>query len=283
MPIAHQREVSEQQRSFPELPDWLRSLAPAADGEEAVLLASAWNQYHKDLCQRVERFVGDACRGVGCRVAEVSGGKCGPATFFLDPALTTLTIQDRLETGLLRKRHFWLADLRNLLVCADSELARRVHRNLSPYAVPDEAKLACLILLDGAALPVALVLPSSEAREDFLDCMAVLIIAHRQRHEASQEKLPAWLPQPGVAGLRPPNGSLRSGHLMGPLASWLGSCAPALPTPVPEAPAPAPLRRRNSEGSPRGGGVKVSAKSRSRARSNSESRSSSLPQGLSKE
>eukprot|EP00439_Symbiodinium_sp_Y106_P029699 s2764_g3.t1 len=236
MSIGKAKQASEDVKIFPELPEWLHQIAPMAEGEEALLLASAWSQYHEELTQRVRRFVDSALRGVACRVAEVAGpgSKCAGATFFLDPGLTTLTLQDRLENGVLRKRHFWLADLRNLLVCADSELARRTHRTLSPYAVPEEALLACLVLLDGAAAPAAVVLPSAEAREEFLDCLGVLIAAHRQRQEPVAEQLPVWLPQPEAAGLRPPNFSLRSGHLSGALAAWLGSCAPLPPLQPPE-------------------------------------------------
>lgn len=60
--------------------------------------------------------------------------------------------------------------------------------------MPEEAELACLVLVDGAAKMLPLLLRSSEvrgtwwswlgqAREDFLDCMAVLISSHRLRLE----------------------------------------------------------------------------------------------------
>ncbi|OLQ04727.1 hypothetical protein AK812_SmicGene12165 [Symbiodinium microadriaticum] len=224
MSINKVKQAPEDAKIFPELPEWLHQIAPTAEGEEALLLASAWSQYHEELSQRVRRFVDSALRGVACRVAEVAG----------------------LENGVLRKRHFWLADLRNLLVCADSELARRTHKTLSPY----EPRLHLYL----------------EAREEFLDCLGVLIAAHRQRQETMAEQLPVWLPQPEAAGLRPPNFSLRSGHLSGALAAWLGSCAPVPPLQPPEVSA-APPRRRHSEDAAIG--AKASAKSRIRTRSQS--------------
>eukprot|EP00913_Durusdinium_trenchii_P030251 g28341.t1 len=136
----------------------MKALSPAFDSE-ALLMLSAWEQYREETLRL-----------------------CAGATATLDPNLTTLTISDCPDSG-GRQRYFWLADIRNLWLCSDSELARRAHQALAPFAVAEEAELACLVLLDGARWPLPLLLRSSEAREDFLDCMSVLIAAHRQRLE----------------------------------------------------------------------------------------------------
>ncbi|CAJ1331761.1 unnamed protein product [Effrenium voratum] len=215
------RQDTVSRKSMPQMPEWMKQMAPGVDGEEALQVVSAWEQFKEDLTRRTKAFVESAASGLPCRVAEP--GHCAAAVAALDFECTTLTVT-RVEEGDQRApRVFRLADLRNLWLCSDSELARRAHCALSPFALAEEAELACLVLLDGSAKPLALVLRSSEAREDFLDCMAVLIAA--QRREDAEP--PAWLPKPDPAGLRPYGCSLRSCHLTGPLGAWLASCAPA--------------------------------------------------------
>jgi len=241
-------------RAPPEIPDWMKALTPAFDSSEALLLLSAWEQFREDLKRRTQNFVDTVLVGLPCRV--VNGpGKCIQAKATLDLHLTTLTVSD---CELNQQRCFWLADIRNLWLCSDSELARRAHQALAPFAVAEEAELACLVLLDGASQPLPLLLRSSEAREDFLDCMSVLIAAHRQRLEKDKPPppQPAWLPKPDLAGLRQYGCSLRSSHLAGALSIWLATCAPgnqgaAQSHVAPESP---------------GKGFKASAKSKSRAK-----------------
>lgn len=229
-------------------------------------MLSAWEQYREELTRRTRHFVELVLSGLQCRV--INGpGLCAGATATLDPNLTTLTISDCPDSG-GRQRYFWLADIRNLWLCSDSELARRAHQALAPFAVAEEAELACLVLLDGARWPLPLLLRSSEAREDFLDCMSVLIAAHRQRLE--KDKPPpqhAWLPKPDLTGLRPQGCSLRSCHLAGPLSAWLATCAPS---PGACAAQSHTLAGQSAPESP-GKGFKASAKSKPRARSGSVS------------
>jgi len=245
----------------------MKALTPAFDSSEALLLLSAWEQFREDLKRRTQNFVDTVLVGLPCRV--VNGpGKCIQAKATLDLHLTTLTVSD---CELNQQRCFWLADIRNLWLCSDSELARRAHQALAPFAVAEEAELACLVLLDGASQPLPLLLRSSEAREDFLDCMSVLIAAHRQRLEKDKPPppQPAWLPKPDLAGLRQYGCSLRSSHLAGALSIWLATCAPgnqgaAQSHVAPESP---------------GKGFKASAKSKSRARAASAASISIQPSG----
>lgn len=239
----------------PDVPEWMKVLSPAFDSNQAILMLSAWEQFHEDLKRRTKHFVETMVAGLPCRV--VNGpGKCTTAKATLDLLFTTLTISD-CESA-LQQRCFWLADIRNLWLCSDSELARRAHQALAPFAVAEEAELACLVLLDGASQPLPLLLRSSEAREDFLDCMSVLIAAHRQRLEKDKAALPqpSWLPKPDLAGLRQYGCSLRSCHLAGPLGAWLATCAPLGPVQAQSYATPeSPCK-----------GFKASAKSKSRAR-----------------
>lgn len=240
----------------PDVPEWMKALSPAFDSSQAILMLSAWEQFHEDLKRRTKHFVETMVAGLPCRV--VNGpGKCTTAKATLDLLFTTLTISD-CESA-LQQRCFWLADTRNLWLCSDSELARRAHQALAPFAVAEEAELACLVLLDGASQPLPLLLRSSEAREDFLDCMSVLIAAHRQRLEKDKAGFPqpSWLPKPDLAGLRQYGCSLRSCHLAGPLGAWLATCAP-LGQPVQAQSYAAPESPCK--------GFKASAKSKSRAR-----------------
>lgn len=124
------------------------------------------------------------------------------------------------ESGRHTVRECQIADMRNIWVCSDSELARRAHGALRHGT--EDADLACLMLIDAPSGPIALVERSSEAREEFLDCMAVLIAAQRLRSEPEVACCKrAEGPPPPEARLRPYGKSLQSMHISGPICVWL--------------------------------------------------------------
>lgn len=215
-------------QSSPEIPDWLQALAPGLTGEDALRAALAWERCGEELFRQTQRFASQALAGVPCRLVEQGSGF--PARYSLDETLSVLAIEDCRASDVKRRRlEVELAQIRNLWVCADNELARRT-QGLSPSAPSAEARMACLVLVDGPAAPTGLVLRSSEAREEFLDCMAVLIAAQRMRLDlqlAGVSEQPKWLPAREVPSLRPFGSSLLSKHLCGPMCSWLARCAPS--------------------------------------------------------
>jgi len=221
--------AGESDSTVPFVPEWLEALAPNLPREQVVRAAAAWQRCAEDLRRRTQHFLSRAAQGVPCRVIEEGTGKASPAQYMLDEGAEVLTIED-LGGRLRRRRDVSLAQVRNIWVCADSELARRAHGDVRPGAgALPSADLACLVLIDGASAPIALVMRSSEAREEFLDCMAVLIAARRLRSDSAMsgdDQAPGWLPAHEAPGLRPLGRSLRSSHLSGPICAWLAHCAP---------------------------------------------------------
>lgn len=223
------------------VPQWLQALAPALVGEEAERAAEAWLQCKEDWRRRSRQFVRRVkAPGVSCRVLDQRTGRAVVARYFLDDALTVLTVEANSvsSSGSGQVRHpdssqkpqergprpftqeTRLSEIRNIWVCADSELARRVCGSLRHAGA--EADLACLMLVDAPAGPVSIVERSAEAREEFLDCISVLIAAQRVRKEPEAAcRLPRDGPPPPEARLRPSGRSLQSSHLSGPICAWL--------------------------------------------------------------
>lgn len=217
------------------VPEWLAQLAPNLPAEEAVAAAKEWAQCAHDLKRRTRTFVRNAWVGLPCRVlasARFPPSKGNPATMLLDEDATCLVVSEQAQAPNAPGREYRcsLVDIRNIWLCADSALARRWHGVLGGGAA--DADLSCLALLDMPAGPLGVVLRSSEAREEFLDCIAVLIATQRLRSEPGLARceLPGGLPPP-EAQLRPPGRSLQSVHLSGPICPWLAAVAEDLLVP----------------------------------------------------
>lgn len=226
--------------SSADVPDWLSALAPSLEGQEAERAAEAWVKVLEDLRRRTRRFVRSAVNGISCRVLDRKLGKPLSARYFLDETLETLSVERSceaepafVENGHSSTLSCNLANIRNIWVCSDSELARRAHGSLRSGKV--DADLACIMLIDAPLGPITLVERSAEAREEFLDCMAVLIAAQRLRSspEAACCKSREG-PPPPEARLRPLGKSLQSVHVSGPICTWLAQAAaelvPGLPS-----------------------------------------------------
>jgi len=203
-----------------EVPEWLASLSPGLGPKEALEAAKEWSRCAQDLRTRTRKFLQQAWAGAPCRVLDEGSGKGLAAEFELDEQAMKLTIKesegpDRFPL----ERSCSLADIRNIWVCADSALARRWHGAIVGMC---DADLSCLVLLDLPAGPLGLVLRNSEAREDFLDCLAVLIAMQRLKSERRLAlcELPRHAPPP-EARLRYRGRSLQSAHLSGPICTWL--------------------------------------------------------------
>lgn len=213
------------------VPDWLATLAPGLAAEEAALVAAEWARHAEDLRLQTRSFVSRALGGVPCRIVDQISGRCDPAKYFLNAEAASLTAQELAPPppGSHREpRACPLAQVRNIWVCSDSALARRFHGGVRS---DPEADLSCLVLLDVPSGPVGLVVRGCEAREDFLDCMAVLIATQRLGEEPGLARcdLPGGVPPP-EARLRPPGRSLQSAHLSGPICAWLAKIGEGLLT-----------------------------------------------------
>jgi len=164
---------------------------------------------------RARSFVCRAVYGGPCRLINHKAGSAAPARYVLDVDFETLTV-DELRTpadaGPQQLRCSCnLAALRNIWVCADSELARCAHRALQ-RGVADADRV---LLIDVPTGPIGLVVHSPQAREEFLDGVAVLIAVRRARTE------PQLARHGSLGGLRPPGLSLQSAHISGPVCAWL--------------------------------------------------------------
>ncbi|CAK0817576.1 unnamed protein product, partial [Prorocentrum cordatum] len=232
---------------------WLPAgIAPRLSGAEAARAAREWASRAEGLRRRTLLFLRRTSGGSPCRLVDQQTGLAAPARYRVEDGGAVLVVEE-LGSAPSREKAFRckLADVRNIWVCSDSELARRAHGALRRGAA--DAHLACVLLIDAPAGPLALVERSSEAREEFLDCMAVLVATQRLRAEPRLAACaaPGGLPPP-EARLRPPNGSLRSAHLSGPICAWLarageGAVPPAAGAREAGAPPRAP-RRRAPEG-----------------------------------
>lgn len=221
------------------VPEWLSELAPSLAGEEAERAADAWVRCGEELRRRTRQFVRRAICGIPCRLIDQKTGRAVPASYALDENIVTLMVESITnsaadpeatanndggqmppDTARRTVRECQIADMRNIWVCSDSELARRAHGALRHGT--EDADLACVMLIDAPSGPIALVERSSEAREEFLDCMAVLIAAQRLRSEPEVACCKrAEGPPPPEARLRPYGKSLQSIHISGPICVWL--------------------------------------------------------------
>lgn len=226
------------------VPEW----SPEVEAERA---AEAWAQCSDDLQRRTNQFVRRALSGIPCWFIDQQRGRTVPASYVIDDSLETFMIEtavqctsDLASEGTARhiayKCH--ISDIRNVWVCADSELARRTHGTLKHAC---DADYACTMLLDTLHGPAGLVERSSEAREEFLDCMAVLIAAQRLRKEPEIACCrSASGPPPPEARLRPIGKSLESTHVSGPICIWLAKAAEGVVSRAD--PDPRKLSRQNS-------------------------------------
>lgn len=229
-------------RSAP--PEWLSVLAPALAGDEAAEAADAWERCGEDLRKRVRAFRRKARAGVSCRVVDQMGRRAVPATYTLDEPAEALVIvtggtadspgaespprlvpsercSPHAHEAAQERFQCALAEVRNIWVCSDGELARRVHGGLQCKA---EVDMGCMMLVDAPEGPMCIIERSFDAREDFLDCLAVFIAAARLRQhpELAACKTENGLPPP-EAKLRPLGCSLQSVHISGPICQWLSS------------------------------------------------------------
>lgn len=223
------------------LPEWLSDLAPSLAGEEAERAADAWVRCGEELRRRTRQFVRRASCGVPCWFIDQRGGRTVPASYILDESLESFLVetagpmevhgvpnsQNAMDYRDSASRHVacecQIAEIRNVWICADGELARRVHGTLRHGC---DADLACVMLIDAPSGPIGLVERSPEAREEFLDCMAVLISAQRLRSEPEVGccRHTVGAPPP-EARLRPFGKSLQSAHISGPICVWLAQAA----------------------------------------------------------
>ncbi|CAK0843159.1 unnamed protein product [Prorocentrum cordatum] len=173
-----------------------------------------------------------ACRarsGSPCRVVHQGTGRGVPASYTVDDSMETLIIEELVtpaDVSSPRRAHVHrLREVRNVWVCADSELARCMHRVLR-RGITDPDRV---LLLDVPAGPVGLVVHSPQAREELLDGLAVLVAVQRVERE------PELLGRCSPAGLRPPGLSLQAAHLSGPVCAMLARGGAGL-VPPPESP-----------------------------------------------
>lgn len=220
------------------LPEWLSELAPSLKGEEAERAVDAWTRCGEELRRRTRQFVRRATCGVPCWLIDQRGRRTVPCSYLLDGPLEILQVE---SAGPIEKTNAILghssrdggtrhvahecrvSEIRNIWICADNELARRAHGTLRHGC---DADLACVMLIDAPSGPVGLVERSPDAREEFLDCMAVLVAAQRIRNEpevACCRRTEG--PPPPEARLRPYGKSLQSSYVTGPICLWLARAA----------------------------------------------------------
>lgn len=208
---------------------WLPAAAHGLCAEEIAQAADAWALCADDLRRRTSLFVNKAQGGVPCRLIEPRTGLAKPARYNLVPSTASFGVElVGPSGGSAARREFRICDVQNIWVCSDSELAcRALGANFHQGSA--DAELACVLLIDVPEGPIAVVERSAEAREDFLDCMAVLIAAQRAKDvpDVALCGLPGRLPPP-EARLRPNGRSLQSVHLSGPICLWLARAGEGL-------------------------------------------------------
>mmetsp|Transcript_41391 Transcript_41391/g.81792 ORF Transcript_41391/g.81792 Transcript_41391/m.81792 type:complete len:312 (+) Transcript_41391:169-1104(+) len=215
---------------------WLPPIAvEALDAECVAKVADAWAHCADDLRRRAKHFVTRAEAGVPCRLVDARTHSATPARYTLDPSTAVFCVDELNGADSLRRRCH-LADVQNIWVCSDNQLACRALGNAVQSGSAD-AELACMALIDVPEGPIGIVERSAEAREEFLDCMAVLVATQRLRRapEVACCGVPGRLPPP-EARLRPAGRSLRSMYLSGPICPWLARVGEGLISP--DAPLP---------------------------------------------
>jgi len=220
---------------------WLPAVAPGLGAAEVAHAAEAWASCATDLRRRTGNFVKKAEKGVPCRLIDPRTGWARPAKYVLDPYSAKLRVEEvgpnSNDAGRRLRRECCLGEVQNIWVCSDSELACRA-LGAEFHQGSADAELACAVLIDVPEGPIGLVERSAEAREEFLDCMAVLIALQRVR--TKPELISCGLPgrpPPPEARLRPIGRSLRSSHLSGPMCTWLAKAGDGL-LPPPRSRAP---------------------------------------------
>lgn len=215
------------------IPEWLAKLAPNLPREAVVQAAEAWARCAEDLRRRTRLFVRRAICGVPCRHIDPKTGCWMPARYIFDEAVTTIFIEEIVIPGKFQvAQQCCLKNVQNIWIRADSDLVRRVHGALCFDLVDTELDFA--VLIDAPTGLIGLVERSLDAREEFLDCMAVLIATRRldSEPELTHQCLPGGPPMP-EAELRLKGHSLRSMHLHGPICAWLAKAGEDLPPPQP--------------------------------------------------
>mmetsp|Transcript_12191 Transcript_12191/g.27560 ORF Transcript_12191/g.27560 Transcript_12191/m.27560 type:complete len:303 (+) Transcript_12191:148-1056(+) len=234
------------------VPDWLGTLAPSLAGEEAVQAAEAWVRCREELRRRSRAFLVRAASGAPCRLVDQRRGVCHMAKYTISADLDVLFVEEEPSeaTGdeLILSEECCLAEVRNIWVCTDSELARRsrgvVHKFLADgdpeerdqenYKTVFPEYADCVLLIDAPSGPLCIVEKTPEAQEEFLDTMSVLISMQRARTQAEGQLLAHGGPPPPEVQLRPLGRSLQSAHLTGPIGVWLAEVGNGLATLPPE-------------------------------------------------
>jgi len=216
------------------VPDWLVTLAPTLAGEEALQAADAWIRCREELRRRSRAFLAKAAVGAPCRLVDQRRGTFRMARYTVSADLDMLEVQEDpvdLEDEAVCQA-CPLSEVRNIWVCSDSELARRargsVQKSLLNSGSADEFS-EHLMMIDAFSGTMCIVEQSSEAQEEFLDCMSVLISMQRTRMKVDSRGHggPGGPPPPEVQ-LRPIGRSLQSVHLAGPIGLWLAEVGESL-------------------------------------------------------
>jgi len=231
---------------------WLPPVAvEALDAQCAAKAADAWAHCADDLRRRVKSFVTRAEAGVPCRLVDARTHLARPALYTIDPSTAVLSVDEMNGADRNQRRRCHLADVQNIWVCSDSQLACRALGNAVQSGSAD-AELACMALIDVPEGPIGVVERSAESREEFLDCMAVLIATQRLRRapEVACCDVPGRLPPP-EARLRPTGCSLRSMYLSGPICPWLARVGEGLISANAPLPPLEPLEGSGIKSSPR--------------------------------
>ncbi|CAK0817575.1 unnamed protein product, partial [Prorocentrum cordatum] len=140
---------------------WLPAgIAPRLSGAEAARAAREWASRAEGLRRRTLLFLRRTSGGSPCRLVDQQTGLAAPARYRVEDGGAVLVVEE-LGSAPSREKAFRckLADVRNIWVCSDSELARRAHGALRRGAA--DAHLACVLLIDAPAGPLALVERSS--------------------------------------------------------------------------------------------------------------------------
>lgn len=201
-------------------PKWAFILAPHLEGEEMLRAEAAWAYCSTVLRRQTLRFLERSLWGLPCRLVDKITRRALRAQFSIDGAATLFHVEELGHTdgALLADFVCRLADIRNIWVCGDSERARRVYASLG---TAEDVNATGFVLIDSLEGEAGLLLGTPEMREDFLDCMSVLIASQRSKSEPELAgSVPDWLPTP-PATLRAASRSLRSDHLSGRTARWL--------------------------------------------------------------
>jgi len=165
-------------------------------------------------------FVCRAALGLPCRVIDHKSGLAVPSRCKLDTQQDLLLLEQlqqaaHVSAGAMSvaRRSFELRRMRNMWVCADSEIASVAFGALQRgQANPDRV----LVVDAPPAQSIGIVMHSAQAREMVLDGVAVLVAVRRAR-----QQLGAAQQGHSPGGLRPPGLSLRSSHLTDPICAWL--------------------------------------------------------------